>query len=155
RPVHLLFFTQTFGCETCDQTRQILDELPPLTGQVTIEEVNVVLDRERAAHYGIDRAPAIAVIGQDESGTARDSKIRFLGMPAGYEFASLLRAILLVGGGESQLSAASRARIATVDRPTTVHVFTTPSCPHCPAAVNLAHEIAWANPQVTAYAVEV
>jgi hypothetical protein len=25
RPVRLLFFTQTLGCETCSQTRQILD----------------------------------------------------------------------------------------------------------------------------------
>ena len=38
RPVRLLFFTQTLGCETCLQTRQILDELPLLSGQVTIEE---------------------------------------------------------------------------------------------------------------------
>ncbi len=30
RSVRLLFFTQTLDCETCLQTRQILDELPPL-----------------------------------------------------------------------------------------------------------------------------
>jgi glutaredoxin-like protein len=155
RPVRLLFFTQTFGCETCARTRQILDELPPLSHSITIEEINLVLEGERAARYGIDRAPAVAIIGEDESGAERDSKIRFLGMPAGYEFASLLRAILLVGGGESQLSAVSRARIAAVDRPLTVHVFSTPTCPHCPRAINVAHEIAWANPNVTAYAVEV
>jgi thiol-disulfide isomerase/thioredoxin len=35
-----------------------------------------------------------------------------------------------------------------------MHVFSTPTCPHCPKAVTLAHEIAWANPNVTAYAVE-
>ena len=33
-------------------------------------------------------------------------------------------------------------------------MFTTPTCPHCPRAVILAHEMAWANPNVTAYAVE-
>src|SRR6185369_3811762 len=36
----------------------------------------------------------------------------------------------------------------------TMHVFTTPTCPHCPRAVNLAHEMAWANANITAYAVE-
>ena len=36
-----------------------------------------------------------------------------------------------------------------------MHVFTTPTCPHCPRAVNLAHEMAWANANITAYAVEV
>jgi hypothetical protein len=54
RPVRLLFFTQTIGCETCPQTKQILDELPPLSDRITIEEVNLVLDKDRAAlsHLG-------------------------------------------------------------------------------------------------------
>src|SRR5690242_1763371 len=103
RPVTLLFFTQSIGCDTCLQTRQVLDELPELSPQITIEEVNVVLDKERAAQFGIDRVPAIAIVGQTESGEPRDSHMRFLGTPAGYEFISLIRAILLVGGGPSML----------------------------------------------------
>jgi glutaredoxin-like protein len=155
RPVRLLFFTQALDCETCAQTRQILDELPLLSEKIAIDEVNFVLEADKAARYGIDRVPAIAVVGEDESGGERDSKMRFLGTPAGYEFISLIRAIRLVGGGPSQLSEESRARVAAVDKPVTMHVFTTPTCPHCPRAVNLAHEMAWANPKITAYAVEV
>src|SRR4030095_6441948 len=68
RPVRLLFFTQAFGCETCAETRQILDELPALSDNITVEEVNLVLDRETAGRYGIDRAPAVAVVGQNEAG---------------------------------------------------------------------------------------
>jgi thiol-disulfide isomerase/thioredoxin len=67
----------------------------------------------------------------------------------------VIRAILLAGGGPSMLSAANRAALDTVEAPVTVHVFTTPTCPHCPRAVNIAHEMAFANPQITAYAVEV
>jgi glutaredoxin-like protein len=155
RPVRLLFFTQTLGCETCLQTRQILDELPLLSDRISIEEVNFVLERAKAEQYGIDRVPAIAIVSQDDGGAERDSKIRFLGTPAGYEFISVIRAILLVGGGSSQLSEASRAKIASVDKPVTMHVFTTPTCPHCPRAVILAHEMAFANPNITSYAVEV
>jgi glutaredoxin-like protein len=154
RRVKLLFFTQTFGCDTCLQARQVIDELPPLSSNITIEEVNLVLDRDRAAQYGVDRAPAIALVAQDQQGAERDSHIRFLGTPAGYEFISLIRAILLVGGGESILSQESRARIAAIDKPMTVQVFSTPTCPHCPNAVALAHEIAWANSNVTAWAIE-
>ena len=154
RPVKLLFFTQSIGCETCAQARVVIDELPPLSAKITIEEVNVVLEKDRAAQYGIDRVPAIALVGEDADANERDSHIRFLGTPAGYEFISLIRAILLVGGGESMLSAASREKLAAIDRPMSVHVFTTPTCPHCPRAVILAHEIAWSNPNVTAYAVE-
>src|SRR3984957_10936455 len=84
RPVRLLFFTQTLGCDTCLQTRQILDELPPLSDRITIEEVNVILESEKAKVYAVDRAPAVAVTYQEGSGDSadpghwRDSRMRFL-----------------------------------------------------------------------------
>jgi glutaredoxin-like protein len=155
RPVRLLFFTQTLDCETCLQTREILDELPALSDQVSIEEVNFVLEPEKAAKFGIDRVPAIALVSLDDAGADRDSNMRFLGTPAGYEFISLIHAVRLAGGGPSHLSAESHSRVASVDRPMTVRVFTTPTCPHCPRAVNMAHEMAWANAHITAFAVEV
>jgi glutaredoxin-like protein len=154
RPVRLLFFTQTLDCETCLQTRQILDELPALSDKIAIEEVNFILERDKAAAYGIDRVPAIAVAYQDEAGALVDTRIRFLGVPAGYEFISLVQAALVAGGRPPQLSEESRTRLSAVDRPVTMYVFTTPTCPHCPRAVSLAHEMAAASPQVTAYAVE-
>jgi alkyl hydroperoxide reductase subunit AhpF len=126
RPVTLLFFTQTLDCETCLQTRQILDELPLLSDRIAIEEVNFVLDKEKAAQYGIDRVPAIAVV-YDDAGERRDSRIRFLGAPAGYEFVSLVQAILLAGGRSSNLSAPSLAHLAAVDKAVSMQVFTTPT----------------------------
>ena len=155
RPVRLLFFAQTLDCDTCVQTRRILDELPLLSDKVTIEEVNFILEADRATEYGIDRVPAIAIVGEDPAGSERDSNIRFLGTPAGYEFISLIAAIRLVGGGPSHLSDESRVTLAGVDKPVTVHVFTTPTCPHCPRAVNLTHEMAFANSNITSFAVEV
>jgi alkyl hydroperoxide reductase subunit AhpF len=127
RPVRLLFFTQTLDCDTCLTTRQILDELPPLSDKIAIDEVNVVLDTERAKRFGIDRAPAIVPVWHDEQGAEQDSRIRFLGAPAGYEFISLVQAVRLVGGGESSLTGASLARLASVDQPVTMQVFTTPT----------------------------
>ncbi len=126
-PVRLMFFTQALGCETCLQTRQILDELPPLSDKITIEEVNFVLEKETAAQYGIDRVPGVAIVGQDGSGAERDSRIRFLGAPAGYEFISLVQAVLLVGGRPSNLTAENRHSLDAVTTPVTMQVFTTPT----------------------------
>ena len=140
--VRLLFFTQTIDCEPCTQTRRILDELPPLSGRIAIEEVNFVLDKEKAAQYGVERVPAIALLGPStalgagpstalgasrDGDASKDSRIRFLGTPAGHEFMSLIQAILLVGGAASQLSAGNRARIAAVDKAVTIQVFSTPT----------------------------
>jgi glutaredoxin-like protein len=163
--VRLLFFSQTFGCETCEQAQQVLAELPRLSDRITVEEVNFVLEREKAAEYGIDRVPAIAVLAEateeateeafKQNGRPRDTRMRFVGVPAGYEFLALIQAVRLAGGVPSELSEASRARLAAIDRPVTVQVFSTPTCPHCPRAIALAHEMAFASPHITAFAVEV
>jgi alkyl hydroperoxide reductase subunit AhpF len=127
-PVRLLFFTQTLDCEPCRQTRQILDELPPLSDKVTIEEVNFILEKDKAAQYAVDRVPAIALLGRDEHGEpTTDSRIRFLGTPSGYEFISLVQALLLVGGAGSSLTDENRKRIEAVDKPMTIQVFSTPT----------------------------
>ena len=127
RPIRLLFFTQSVGCETCLQTRQILDELPLLTDKITIEEVNLILDLDRVKAYAVERVPAIA-IAYEEDGAVKDSRIRFIGTPAGYEFISLIQAILLVGGGRaSTLTAENRARVEAVEEAVTIQVFSTPS----------------------------
>ncbi|MBI4484680.1 MAG: hypothetical protein HY655_01595 [Acidobacteria bacterium] len=126
RPVRLLLFTQTLECETCLQTRQILDELPVLSDKIAVEEVNFVLEQDKAGQYGVDRVPSIALTYED-AGTQHDSRIRFVGTPAGYEFVSLVQAVLLAGGRASRLSADSRAHLAGVDKPVTMQVFTTPT----------------------------
>ena len=121
--VTLLLFTQTIGGpETGLMAKQILDELAGLSDRVTVEEVNFVLDRDRAAGYGIDKIPAIVVLRDGE-----DTRIRFFGAPAGYEFMSLIEAVRLAGGDDSGLTEESKKAIAGIQTPTTVDVFVTPT----------------------------
>jgi thiol-disulfide isomerase/thioredoxin len=125
RPVTLLFFTQAIGCETCDEARQILGEITEVTDKVMIEEVNLVLERDRAAVYGVDRAPAIVLLAGDEKA---DTRIRVLGAPAGYDFMSLVDAILVVSDASPQrLSAETEQKLAALTEPITVQVFVTPT----------------------------
>ena len=126
-PVRLLFFTQSLECEMCPQTKQILDELPPLSDKITIEEVNFVLERDRASRYGIDRVPGVALERLDGDGNGTDARIRFIGTPSGYEFISIVQAVLLVGGKPPALSDENRRRIMAVNQPVHLQVFTTPT----------------------------
>jgi alkyl hydroperoxide reductase subunit AhpF len=123
-PVKFLFFTQTIGApETVLIAKQVLDELVDLSNLITIEEVNLVLDRDRAAQYGIDSVPAVVVLRGDE-----DTGIRFLGAPAGYEFMSLIEAAILAGTGDSGLTPESRTLIKEqVTGPIEIRVFVTPT----------------------------
>ena len=120
-PVKLLFFTQTFGCDTCVPARRIVDRIASLSEHVTVDEFNLVLDKDAVQAYGIRRAPAIAVVGEADTG------IRFYGVPEGHELISLVDAILLVASRDSGLSDESRARLAEVDEPLDIQVFVTPT----------------------------
>lgn len=120
-PVRLVFFTQTLNCETCEPTKQILGELAELSDQITIEEHNLLLEGAVASDYGIDRVPAIAVVG------AQDYGIRFFGIPSGYEFMSLLDAVQVVSTGDSGLQDASRTMLADLASPLALQVFVTPT----------------------------
>ena len=126
QPVTLLFFTQTIGApESALVARQILDEVAALSAHITVEEVNFVLEKDRAAQHGITDIPAVVLLRNGE-----DTRIRFLGAPSGYEFMSLVEALVLAGTGDSGLSAESRRLIAEqVHEPLEVLVFVTPTCP--------------------------
>lgn len=123
-PVTLLLFTQTIGApETALIARQVLDELASLNDLIRVEEVNFVLEKDRAAQYGIDRIPAIVLLSNDT-----DTRMRFLGAPAGYEFMSLIEAVILAGTEDSQLDPQSRELIAAnVNAPVDIQVFVTPT----------------------------
>jgi alkyl hydroperoxide reductase subunit AhpF len=121
--VTLLFFTQTIGGpETALIAKQILTELAGLSGKIALEEVNFVLDRDRAATYAVDKIPAVVVLRNGE-----DTRIRFFGAPAGYEFMSLVEAIILAGGDDSGLTEESKTLIAGVKDPVDLQVFVTPT----------------------------
>lgn len=147
-PVKLVNFTQEIECEYCRETRSLVEEVASLSNKVSAEVYNLVLDKEKAAQYKIDKIPAIAVVGEKDYG------IRFFGIPAGYEFTSLIEAIKTVGNGDSGLSDAAKKQLATLTQPVHIQVFVTVTCPYCPAAVRLAHKMAFESDLVTADMVE-
>ncbi|MBN2371831.1 MAG: thioredoxin family protein [Vicinamibacteria bacterium] len=147
-PVKLVYFTQELECPACRETSQILRELSETSDKLTLESYNFQIDRETVEKYRVDKIPATVVEG------AKDAGIRFYGMPAGYEFASLLEAVLIVAAGESGLSDATIDKLKRIDKPVRLEVLVTPTCPYCPAAVTLAHRLAMASEHVTADMVE-
>jgi glutaredoxin-like protein len=147
-PVTLIFFEQSIGCETCAPTRRLLHELTTLNERLTLQVLNLVLDKSQAEALGIDRVPAVII------SVAGGHTRRFLGAPFGNEMMSLVEAIRLAGTGDSRLSDESRASLAGLSRPVDIKVFFTPTCVYCPRMVTLANQIATESPLVTATAID-
>jgi glutaredoxin-like protein len=152
RPVQLVLFISDQNCAYCEPTRELLEALSMLHDSLSLTVYDLQIDAGQAAALGVDKAPGMVVLGGAEG---HDYGIRFYGIPSGYEFASLLEAIRMVGSEEVELQPATHQFLAELAAPVHLQVFVTPSCPYCPRAVVLAHRLAYASPQVTADAVEV
>ena len=120
-PVKLMVFTQTFECQYCMETRQLCEEIADLSEKISVKIYNFVTDKDKADEYGIDKIPAIAVIG------ARDYGVRFFGIPSGYEFMSLLDAVKTVSVGEADLMPETMAFLDGLKEPLHIQVFITPT----------------------------
>jgi glutaredoxin-like protein len=151
-PVGILFFRDD-ECEYCEQTQQLLSELAVLSDRITLKEYHIDNDRGVSDQYGVDQAPN-TVIGAMDGETFIDYGIRFLGIPAGHEFTSLIRDILMISSRDSGLRGETRDFLATLERPVLLQVFVTPTCPYCPQAVVLAHQMAMESDMVEAEMIE-
>lgn len=119
--VELVHFTQELNLEYGREARELLQELTATTDKLTLEINNFLLDKEKAAEYGIDKVPATIVRN------GKDFGIRFYGLPAGYEFSALLDDILQVSNNDSGLTAETREKLGRVSQPLHLEVFVTPT----------------------------
>lgn len=152
RAVKLIVFTQEFECQFCTETRQIVEELSDLSDKISHEIYDFVDDKDIAEQYHVDKLPAVIVLQDGDE--PRDYGIRYYGIPSGYEFSSLIQDVLMVSAGESGLSTATKDWAADLEAPVHLQVFVTPTCPYCPRAVVMAHQLAMESEFITADMVE-
>jgi len=125
--VRLVFFAPSAGglalpgedWEMAEYTRTILKEVAGLSERIILEEHSMVSEPEAVARYGVDRTPATAVIG------AWDYGVRYYGMPAGYEFVTLLDLIIDVSRGTAGLTPATLDSLAALPADVHLQVFVT------------------------------
>ncbi len=79
----------------------------------------------------------------------------FFGVPAGYEFSTLLKDIVQISRGETELAPETREMIKKLSTPVDIKVFVTPTCPYCPGMVSLAHQFAMENGNIKREMIEV
>jgi len=120
-PVKLTVFATELGGDSNTQAVALIREVAALSDQLSVTVLNPHIDRDQAAAYGITESPAVVVEG------AQDYGIRFLGVPAGYEFSNLIDSIIAVSTGEAGLTDETKATLAGLTEDVTIKVFATPT----------------------------
>lgn len=152
QPVKLLVFSQEHECQYCRETRELTEELSTLSPKITTETVRFGPESATAKQYNVDKIPAIVLLADGPQPV--DYGIRFYGIPSGYEFSTLIEDIMMVSSGDSGLTPEIKTQLRQLEQPVHMQVFITPTCPYCPQAVHLAHQMAMESPHVRADMVE-
>lgn len=147
--VRLVFFTQEIECEFCEEAREFLQELASLSKKIKVEVYDFMRDIDKAKEYGIDKIPAIGMIG------SKDYGIRFYGLPSGYEFPVFIDDLVDISKGEFRSSSKVKGLLKSINKPLHIQVFVTPTCPYCPRVARIAHQMAMESDFIRADTIEI
>jgi glutaredoxin-like protein len=146
-PVQVLFFGSKDNCEYCDETMQLLEEVIALNDKLELSVYDMQEHKDVASKFNVTNAPGIVIAARDGA-EVTNLGIQFSGIPSGHEFSTLINDIVIVSKRESGLNEKTREFLKNLDKPLHLQVFVTPTCPYCPRAVLLAHQMAMENPQM-------
>jgi len=146
--VNILFFESDSGCDYCDDTKEILDEISSLHENINLSVYNI--EDKEAEKYNIHGAPATVFLDAEKN----DLGVYFFGIPSGYEFNTLIEDIIDISNMNPELSDEVISAAKEIDEEVNLQVFITPTCPYCPRSVRVAHQLAMVNPKIRGEMIE-
>ena len=152
KKVKVLFFKtdDKARCQYCEITEQVLEELTSVDSKLELEIHNFDAEKDVVEKYKVEMVPATILLSED----GKDHGIRFYGVPSGHEFGTLIQDIITVSKGKPQLSEESIQKLQAFEEPIRISVFVTPTCPYCPRAVLMAHNMAIASDRIVGEMIE-
>jgi glutaredoxin-like protein len=99
---------------------------------------------QRMKELHIEHWPCLVLVKGDFT------RIRYYGIPAGYELPSLVDAIVELSSMRTTLSPKARSALATVRRKANIKIFILTTCQFCPTVARHAYRGAIESPRVTA-----
>ena len=137
-------------CRSCGPTQQMLEEVVALSPKLSLEVVDYYANEADATSRGIDRIPATVI-----SGEGHGDRVRYYGMPSGFEFAVLLDSIIAASTARRPLQMKTRRALKEINQDVHIQVFVTPAGQDCPAVARVAHDMAMESSRVVADVVEI
>ncbi len=117
-------------CATCGEAEPFARELATLSDKLDVVVHDVQTEPGVADEYGVHGLlPAMLIepVAADQDETPSHGALRFLGMPAGYEFSTLVADIVDVSTGRLALSEATQNELRALEQDLHLQVFVTPT----------------------------
>lgn len=130
-PVAIDLFTQPHSalvvpgqteCQYCEETEGLLREVAGLSDKINLTVHNVRENPQAGAAEGISASqiPAFVLKGKNQG------KVRYFGIPAGYEFTAFVQDLAEVSTGKTGLTQTSLDELSNLPDEVHIRVFVTP-----------------------------
>lgn len=121
-PVTGLYLPGRRECVSCRETEALTKEVAELSDKIHLEIHNVREEPELTAQWQVALTPTISVSREEDSG------VRFLGVPAGFEFASFLETLISASAADGTgLQQETLTKINALDSDLEIKIFVTPT----------------------------
>ncbi len=109
-------------CTYCQQTQEMAQELVELSPLLKLEVYDFHSQAEEARALGVERIPALVL------GDGTDGRVKFYGIPLGFEFVTIVEGIEALSLGAPNLQpAVLKAVRESIQEPVHLRVFVTPT----------------------------
>ena len=109
------------GEDASAEVKQIVDEVAATSPRIKVTHVDAAADAERARELAGAHLPAIVFFGAASKG-----KLRYFGLPAGYEMSTLVATLMDLGSGEAMVPPEVADELGKLAAPVHIQVFVTP-----------------------------
>jgi hypothetical protein len=110
-------------CPTCPQTQELLQEVTSLSPKLHLELHDYYTESQEAQAAGVERVPCLT-LGADGQ---RFPNLKYYGIPAGFEFVTLLEDIFTLSREVSPLRPQTRKALRKLEKELLLQVFVTPT----------------------------
>ena len=128
KPTSKLYIPGQQLCATCSEAEPFVRELASLSDKLEVIVHDVLVEPAVASQYDLSGAlPVILIEAVSDAESPSTGAIRFLGLPAGYEFSALVADIVDVASGKVGLSQTTQDELRGLDQDLHLQVFVTPT----------------------------
>jgi alkyl hydroperoxide reductase subunit AhpF len=103
------------------ELKQIVDEVATASPRVKVVQVDALAEADRARELAGELLPALVFSGGQSKG-----KLRYFGLPAGYEMSTLVATLMDIGSNESMVPPEVAEELGKLESDVHIKVFVTP-----------------------------
>jgi glutaredoxin-like protein len=143
-PVRIMFF-EDYSNGFSQFAKQILTEVSELDDNVKLHVYN-----SGDPFFSINKIEKIPCVMLKSNGM----NFKYYGAPSGYQFQPLVENIIDVSFNFTHLNESVKKKVLKVQKPTSIKVLVTPTCPYSPSIVRSAFKFAFTNSNIETTIIE-